>query len=186
MLISCANGVRKSCRDSIHLCIKHCLYWLAWHHLSRLSLLFLLPSLFLVRCTNFFLSAISSGSNVDSDPRRSQWLSTSTNWIFGYAVVQLAPIMISTISWRTYFVFSCFKVAFIPLVYFTFPETNGYKLETLMRSSKLPIACNEIESGRKRLSKNKVEVQLLETAQMWKNQKRGQSSKKNLRRATDD
>lgn len=39
--------------------------------------------------------------------------------------------MINTISWKTYFVFFCFNVAFIPIVYFTFPETNGYKLETL-------------------------------------------------------
>lgn len=51
--------------------------------------------------------------------------------IFNYAVVQLAPIMINTIAWKTYFVFFCFNVAFIPLVYFFLPETNGWKLETL-------------------------------------------------------
>ncbi|KAK3651592.1 hypothetical protein LTR56_004321 [Elasticomyces elasticus] len=57
--------------------------------------------------------------------------STSTNWIFNYAVVQLAPIMINSITWKTYFVFFCFNVAFVPIVYFCFPETNGYKLEEL-------------------------------------------------------
>ncbi|KAI9840615.1 MAG: hypothetical protein M1837_001511 [Sclerophora amabilis] len=58
-------------------------------------------------------------------------LSTSANWFFNYVVVQLAPIMISTIAWRTYFVFMCFNLAFIPVVFFFFPETNGYKLEKL-------------------------------------------------------
>lgn len=48
-----------------------------------------------------------------------------------YLVVQLAPIMINTIAWKTYFVFFCFNVAIIPVVYFFLPETNGYKLETL-------------------------------------------------------
>lgn len=56
---------------------------------------------------------------------------TATNWIFNYAVVQLAPIMINRIQWKTYFVFFCFNIAFIPLVYFFLPETNGWKLETL-------------------------------------------------------
>ncbi|KAK7701219.1 hypothetical protein SLS57_011820 [Botryosphaeria dothidea] len=57
--------------------------------------------------------------------------STSANWIFNYAVVQLSPIMINRISWQTYFVFMCFNLAFVPVVYFTFVETNGYKLETM-------------------------------------------------------
>lgn len=36
--------------------------------------------------------------------------------IFNYAVVQLAPIMINKISWKTYFVFFCFNIAFIPVM----------------------------------------------------------------------
>lgn len=39
--------------------------------------------------------------------------------------------MINTIQWKTYFVFFCFNVAFVPIVYFFFPESNGYKLEKL-------------------------------------------------------
>lgn len=58
-------------------------------------------------------------------------LSTSANWLFNYAVVQLSPIMINTIAWKTYFVFMCFNFAFIPVVYWFFVETNGYKLETM-------------------------------------------------------
>lgn len=39
--------------------------------------------------------------------------------------------MINKIAWKTYFVFFCFNIAFIPCIYFFFPETNGHKLETL-------------------------------------------------------
>lgn len=55
--------------------------------------------------------------------------------------------MINSIAWKTYFVFMCFNIAFVPLVsprtthdedvltdsqvYFFLPETNGWKLETL-------------------------------------------------------
>jgi hypothetical protein len=58
-------------------------------------------------------------------------LSTSANWLFNYAVVQLSPIMLNSIKWKTWFVFMCFNFAFIPVVYHTFVETNGYKLETM-------------------------------------------------------
>lgn len=39
--------------------------------------------------------------------------------------------MLYTISWKSYFVFMCFNFAFIPVVYLTFVETNGYSLEKL-------------------------------------------------------
>lgn len=58
-------------------------------------------------------------------------LSTSANWLFNCAVVQLSPIMINSIAWKTYFVFMCFNFSFIPVVYYTFVETNGYKLEAM-------------------------------------------------------
>ncbi|KAH9826095.1 general substrate transporter [Teratosphaeria destructans] len=57
--------------------------------------------------------------------------STMSNWLINYAIVQLAPIMIAKISWKTFFVFMCFNYAHIPIVYFFFPETNGYKLEKM-------------------------------------------------------
>ncbi|KAF3040197.1 hypothetical protein E8E11_000666 [Didymella keratinophila] len=41
--------------------------------------------------------------------------STCSNWLFNYAVVQLAPIMINKIARRTYFVFFCFNLCFIPI-----------------------------------------------------------------------
>lgn len=39
--------------------------------------------------------------------------------------------MINKISWKTYFVFMCFNYMHVPVVFWFFPETNGYKLEAL-------------------------------------------------------
>lgn len=58
-------------------------------------------------------------------------LSTSFNWIGNYIVVQLAPTMIYSISWKTYFVFMCVNLAFVPIIWYTFVETKGYPLEQL-------------------------------------------------------
>ncbi|CAK1356963.1 unnamed protein product [Cercospora beticola] len=57
--------------------------------------------------------------------------STMSNWIINYGVVQLAPIMINKIGWQTYFVFMCFNFMHVPVVFWFFPETNGYKLEAM-------------------------------------------------------
>lgn len=57
--------------------------------------------------------------------------STCSNWIINYGVVQLAPIMINKIGWQTYFVFMCFNFMHVPVVFWFFPETNGYKLEAM-------------------------------------------------------
>ncbi|KAF2622017.1 hypothetical protein BU25DRAFT_452287 [Macroventuria anomochaeta] len=42
--------------------------------------------------------------------------STCLNWLSNYAVVQLAPIMINRIAWKTYFAFFCFNLCFIPIL----------------------------------------------------------------------
>ena len=39
--------------------------------------------------------------------------------------------MINKISWQTYFVFMCFNYMHVPVVFWFFPETNGYKLEAM-------------------------------------------------------
>ncbi|KAI8091633.1 general substrate transporter [Thamnidium elegans] len=51
-------------------------------------------------------------------------ISTASNWLFTYAVLQLTPIMLQRIHWRTYVLFSvmCFIIAVI--VYWYYPETN--------------------------------------------------------------
>ncbi|KAI8977604.1 hypothetical protein BDF20DRAFT_821762 [Mycotypha africana] len=56
-------------------------------------------------------------------------ISTASNWLFTYVVLQLTPIMLKSIYWRTFVLFcaSCLIIAFV--VHWQFPETNGKSLE---------------------------------------------------------
>ncbi|KAH7333589.1 general substrate transporter [Rhizoctonia solani] len=58
-------------------------------------------------------------------------LSTATNWFCNYLVVQMTPVAISTIKFRTYILFGVVNAIFVPIVYSTFPETKGLSLEEI-------------------------------------------------------
>lgn len=60
-------------------------------------------------------------------------LATASNWIFTFLVVEITPVSISNIAWRTYIYFSVFNFAFVPLVYFFYPETRNLSLEQIDR-----------------------------------------------------
>ncbi|KAI4851199.1 general substrate transporter [Aureobasidium sp. EXF-8845] len=48
-----------------------------------------------------------------------------------FAIGWLGITWLYPAEWKTWFVFMCFNFAFIPVVYYTFIETNGYKLEEM-------------------------------------------------------
>jgi hypothetical protein len=50
-------------------------------------------------------------------------------WICNFIVVEITPIAISTIGWKTYLLFMSTNAAIIPVVYLFFPETTGMPLE---------------------------------------------------------
>ncbi|RDA91867.1 hypothetical protein CP533_3658 [Ophiocordyceps camponoti-saundersi (nom. inval.)] len=56
-------------------------------------------------------------------------LSTAANWIFNYMIVQMTPIAIENIGWRTYIIFAVFNATWVPIIFFCFPETKGLELE---------------------------------------------------------
>lgn len=58
-------------------------------------------------------------------------LATASNWIFTFLVVEITPVSISSIGWRTYIYFAVFNAAFVPLVYFFYPETRRLGLEQI-------------------------------------------------------
>jgi MFS family permease len=51
-------------------------------------------------------------------------LATSATWIFTFLVAMITPPAISHIQWRTYIIFGVFNVAWLPLIYFFYPEVG--------------------------------------------------------------
>ena len=53
------------------------------------------------------------------------------NWMCVFTVVQITPIAIDNIDWRTFVIFAVFCALWVPIVYFFFPETNQLQLEDI-------------------------------------------------------
>ena len=60
-------------------------------------------------------------------------LATASNWIFTFLVVEITPVSIQNIGYKTYVYFAIFNAAFVPMVYFFYPETKGLSLEMIDR-----------------------------------------------------
>ncbi|KAG6013322.1 hypothetical protein E4U41_005093 [Claviceps citrina] len=56
-------------------------------------------------------------------------ISTAVNWIFNYMIVQVTPIAIDSIGWKTYVIFAILNATWVPIIFFFFPETKGLELE---------------------------------------------------------
>ncbi|KAI8677605.1 hypothetical protein NCS56_00650800 [Fusarium sp. Ph1] len=65
--------------------------------------------------------------------QRGSSISTAANWIFNYMIVQITPISIDNIGWRTYIIFAVLNTLWVPLIYLFFPETKGLELEDVDR-----------------------------------------------------
>ncbi|RYP88154.1 hypothetical protein DL769_000346 [Monosporascus sp. CRB-8-3] len=62
---------------------------------------------------------------------RAAALATASNWIFTFLVVEITPVSIKNIGWRTYVYFCVFNAFFLPLIYFFYPETRNLSLEQI-------------------------------------------------------
>jgi len=56
-------------------------------------------------------------------------LATATNWLFNTALAWAVPPGLSTIAWKTYFIFGTFNFAAFIHIFFMYPETVGRSLE---------------------------------------------------------
>jgi hypothetical protein len=58
-------------------------------------------------------------------------LATGCLWLSTFIVIEFVPTAISNIGWRVYIIFAIFNLAFVPMIYFLFPETAGFTLEAV-------------------------------------------------------
>jgi len=62
---------------------------------------------------------------------RGQAAGAFINWMCVFAVVQITPIAIDSIQWKTFIIFAVFCGLWVPIVYCFFPETNQLLLEDI-------------------------------------------------------
>lgn len=53
----------------------------------------------------------------------------SSNWIWNFFVVMVTPTLLRNLAWKGYLIFMALNFAFIPLIYFCYPETSNLTLE---------------------------------------------------------
>lgn len=58
-------------------------------------------------------------------------LAASANWLWNFVVVKITPIGVENLGWKFFLVWMCFNGAFVPIIYFLYPETAGKTLEEL-------------------------------------------------------
>lgn len=58
-------------------------------------------------------------------------IATASDWIFNYMIVQITPISISNIGWKTYMVFFVLNLWIAAMVWLFYPETSGRSLEEI-------------------------------------------------------
>ncbi|KAI1629076.1 hypothetical protein EDD37DRAFT_36276 [Exophiala viscosa] len=58
-------------------------------------------------------------------------IATAADWIFNYMIVQITPISISNIRWKTYMIFFVINIAQAIIVWLFYPETSGRTLEEI-------------------------------------------------------
>ncbi|KAL4781859.1 hypothetical protein BJX76DRAFT_349858 [Aspergillus varians] len=55
----------------------------------------------------------------------------SANWLWNFFVAMIGPTLINDLQWKGYLIFMCLNLAFIPLLYFYYPETANLGLEEI-------------------------------------------------------
>ncbi|KAM3072548.1 hypothetical protein ACMFMG_009342 [Clarireedia jacksonii] len=65
--------------------------------------------------------------------QRGSSVSTACNWIFNYMIVQITPIALNNIGYRTYIIFAVLNACWVPIIWCYFPETKGLELEDVDR-----------------------------------------------------
>ncbi|KAJ5408032.1 Major facilitator superfamily domain general substrate transporter [Penicillium cosmopolitanum] len=72
-------------------------------------------------------------TEINSLPMRTKGaaVSTATNWITNFAIVEITPIGIQSIGWKFWIVWTVLNAVFLPVIYFLYPETANRTLEDM-------------------------------------------------------
>ncbi|OJJ62594.1 hypothetical protein ASPSYDRAFT_196385 [Aspergillus sydowii CBS 593.65] len=58
-------------------------------------------------------------------------IGVSANWLWNFFVAMVGPTLITDLQWKGYLIFMCINLAFLPVLYFYYPETANLSLEEI-------------------------------------------------------
>jgi hypothetical protein len=56
---------------------------------------------------------------------------SSSHRLWDFVIVMITPVIVNRLQWKPYLIFMCTNLAFVPLVYFCYPETANLTLEEI-------------------------------------------------------
>lgn len=90
----------------------------------------------------FFLFTLIHGMSINSVPwvyvpeilplearTKGTAIGVSSNWLWNFVIVMITPVIINRLQWKAYLIFMVTNLAFIPFIYFFYPETGNLRLE---------------------------------------------------------
>jgi MFS family permease len=94
-----------------------------------------------------------------------------SQWTWTFLIVEITPVMISNIGYKSYILFGIFNFATIPLVYFFFPETSQRPLEAIDllfedRDGKRPSIFRVVKDSADPEYRRKIDEELAERSQL--------------------
>ncbi|KAF2178797.1 general substrate transporter [Zopfia rhizophila CBS 207.26] len=58
-------------------------------------------------------------------------ISVSSHWMWNFFVVMITPVLINRLDWKTYLIFMCTNLVFVPIIFYFYPETSNMSLEAI-------------------------------------------------------
>ncbi len=58
-------------------------------------------------------------------------ISTAVSWLFNFLVAEITPVAFTDIGYQYFIVYAALNAAFVPIIFFLFPETAGRSLEEM-------------------------------------------------------
>ncbi|KAF2098694.1 general substrate transporter [Rhizodiscina lignyota] len=103
------------------------------NHSALKAAVFVLYLYYLVYCIGFLGIPFLYASEIAPAKQRAAicGVSTAVSWLFNFLVAEVTPVGFTDIKWRYFIVYCALNAAFVPCIYFFFPETKGRSLEEI-------------------------------------------------------